>query len=137
MRRRCRFAGETFVEVAGVSNDFRRAAGDQQFTRISGHAGRASADFVCITDFFDLHDQINLILSDACRVMRIRQQLLRQHHDLLRAVGIHHRVAQRTATGFAGITVSITEFIAGGHAKKRNINIEFAALYQMHTTAVE
>lgn len=66
----------------------------QQFTRISGHAGRASADFVCITDFFDLHDQINLILSDACRVMRIRQQLLRQHHDLLRAVGIHHRVAQ-------------------------------------------
>ncbi len=47
----------SLAEVAGVSNDFPPRCGAISSSRgLSGHAGHAS-DFVCITDFFDLHDQ--------------------------------------------------------------------------------
>ncbi len=52
--------GETFVEVAGASNDFRRAAASSSSRRLVVMRV-APARFVCITDCFDLRDQINLI----------------------------------------------------------------------------
>ena len=128
--------GETFFEVAGVDNHVRGAAGNQQFARVRGHTGRASADFRGITNTINFDDQINLILFNACRVMRIRQQLFGEHHDLFCIVGIDHRIAEGAAAGFASVAVGITELITGWDAEEGHIDVQFTALHQMHTTAV-
>ncbi|CAM1057422.1 hypothetical protein EB1539851_24615 [Escherichia coli] len=68
--------------------------------------------------------------------MRIRQQFFSEHHNLFRVVGINHCIAEGAAAGFTGVAVGITEFITGWDAEESHINIQFAALYQMHTSAV-
>ena len=128
--------GETFFEVARVDNHIRSATGNKQFARVSGHTGRASADFCSIANAVNFDDQINLILLNACRIMRIRQQFFGKHHDLFCVVGINHCIAEGAAAGFTGVAVGITEFITGRDAEESHVDIQFAALYQMHTTAV-
>ncbi|MPN04920.1 hypothetical protein SDC9_152168 [bioreactor metagenome] len=61
-----------------MGDDICRAAGNQQFARVGGHSGGVSSDFIGIADLVYLDDQINLILGNAGRVVRIRQQLFRQ-----------------------------------------------------------
>ena len=128
--------GKTFFEVARVDNHICCAAGNQQFARVSGHTGRACADFCGIANAIDFDDQINLILFNTGRVMRIRQQFLGEHDYLFRIVGIDHRIAEGAAAGFTGVTVGITKFVAGGDAEESHVDIQFTALYQMHTTTV-
>ena len=128
--------GETFFEVARVDNHIRGAAGNQQFARVSGHTGRARTDFCCIAHAINFDDQINLILFDAGRIVRVRQQLFGEHYHLFCIIGINHCIAERAAAGFAGITVGITEFITGWDAEECHVDVQFAALYQMHATAV-
>ena len=89
-----------------------------------------------ITNFIHLHDPVDLILTDAGRCIRVGDNFLRQHDDILGEMGIHHGIAQRTAARATGKAVGVAIGIASRDADEGDVDGDFSRLNEGTATTM-
>src|SRR5271165_5857991 len=123
-------------KVAGMLHHVGRQARDQQLPRVLGGARRALADERRIADVVQVHDQVDVVLRNAGRMVRERHELRRQQNDRAGVLGVDLGVAERPADQLALRAAGVAELVAAGHAEERHVDLQLAALQQVHPSAM-
>ena len=84
--------GETFLEVRGVDHKLCAVVCHHDLSHIRRRLCGACGDLCRVSDLIDHAHIVHVRHGDACRKVRERNEAVCHRYDLVRILGVHHRV---------------------------------------------
>ena len=109
---RTRLNGEAVAEVAAVDDDLCSLLGEQDVAWVLRVADGTRRNLRRVAHRVDFHDEVNVVLRDGVRRVRIRHEVVGENHHLVGILSIGLGISQRAADGLRILRARVAAGVA-------------------------